>query len=148
MRPLWCGLLCLFLLGCTGNGGWPANRLDCMIGLENDGLGPCAPGTPGYDRQANAQAQAQANATAIASNDDAQCRSYGAEPGSPSYIQCRMNLDNQRAANKRAAISAILANRPTPQPYYLPQPPQSRTTTCTYGGSTVGGNTNGSMTCY
>jgi hypothetical protein len=29
--------------------------------------------------------------------DDVQCRSDGAEPGSPGYAQCRVNLDNQRA---------------------------------------------------
>lgn len=29
--------------------------------------------------------------------DDAQCRSYGTKPGDPGYIQCRMNLDNNRA---------------------------------------------------
>jgi hypothetical protein len=45
----------------------------------------------------NQAQQAQAQAAANAASDDAQCRSYGAEPGSPSYIQCRMNLDNQRA---------------------------------------------------
>jgi hypothetical protein len=29
--------------------------------------------------------------------DDAQCRSYGTKPGDPAYVQCRMNLDNNRA---------------------------------------------------
>jgi len=41
--------------------------------------------------------QAQAQAAAIAAYDDARCQSYGAAPGSQSYIQCRMNLDNQHA---------------------------------------------------
>jgi hypothetical protein len=30
--------------------------------------------------------------------DDAKCQSYGTKPGDPAYIQCRMNLDNNRAA--------------------------------------------------
>lgn len=30
--------------------------------------------------------------------DDANCRSYGTKSGDPAYIQCRMNLDNNRAA--------------------------------------------------
>ena len=54
--------------------------------------------------------QAQAQAAAQAANDDAQCRSYGAEPGSSVYVQCRMNLDNQRAqvaANDRAIVDSI-----------------------------------------
>jgi hypothetical protein len=32
--------------------------------------------------------------------DDRQCQSYGVQPGSPAYVQCRMNLDNNRAAVK------------------------------------------------
>jgi hypothetical protein len=36
--------------------------------------------------------QAQAQAAAQAASDDAQCQSYGAIPGSPVYVQCRMNL--------------------------------------------------------
>ena len=29
--------------------------------------------------------------------DDATCKSYGVAPGSPGYIQCRTNLDQNRA---------------------------------------------------
>jgi len=29
--------------------------------------------------------------------DDAQCKSYGIEPGDPAYVQCRTNLDNNHA---------------------------------------------------
>ncbi len=32
--------------------------------------------------------------------DDSQCRSYGVQPGSQAYVQCRMNIDNNRAAIK------------------------------------------------
>ena len=38
------------------------------------------------------------------STDDAQCRSYGV--GSPAYVRCRTNLDNQRAT----VTGAIIAN--------------------------------------
>lgn len=34
--------------------------------------------------------------------DDRQCRSYGAVPGSQPYMQCRMNLDTNRANIKAA----------------------------------------------
>lgn len=39
--------------------------------------------------------------------DDAKCRSYGAEKGSPPYMQCRMNLDAGRAS-----VRAAEAGRP------------------------------------
>jgi hypothetical protein len=44
--------------------------------------------------------------------DDNQCQSYGVKPGSPAYVQCRMNLDNQHAADlqqKRALAVQLLA---------------------------------------
>ncbi len=52
--------------------------------------------------------QAEARAAAQADSDDAQCQSYGATPGSPSYIQCRMNLDNQRASMRQMIIGNML----------------------------------------
>jgi len=60
--------------------------LSPLVGLM---LAGCAEHGP---EQVAAQAQAQV------ASDDAQCRSYGALPGSPGYVQCRMNLDNQHAA--------------------------------------------------
>src|SRR5262249_10292122 len=36
-----------------------------------------------------------------AANDDARCQSYGVSPGSPGYVQCRMNMDNLRAQNEQ-----------------------------------------------
>jgi len=58
--------------------------------------------------EAQRQAQAAAAAQAQAASDDAQCRSYGVQPGSSAYVQCRMNLDNQHAADfqQRRAIAA------------------------------------------
>jgi hypothetical protein len=57
----------------------------------------------------------------IAASDDAECRSYGAQPGTEAYFQCRMAKDQQRQQNDAALAAAILA-RPQPQPYYLPMP--------------------------
>jgi hypothetical protein len=37
----------------------------------------------------------------IAAVDDSECRSYGAEPGTPVYVQCRMLKDQQRAQAER-----------------------------------------------
>lgn len=44
-------------------------------------------------------------------NADIKCQSYGVAPGSPGYVQCRMNLDNQAAADeqqRRALAASIL----------------------------------------
>ena len=43
----------------------------------------------------------QAHARAIAADDDAACRSAGAKPGTPAYVQCRENRSNQRAIAQR-----------------------------------------------
>jgi primosomal replication protein N len=64
--------------------------------------------------EAQQQAQANAQAQAQAAGDDAQCQSYGVMPGSPGYVQCRMNLDNQRAAafqQRQAILGAYILNR-------------------------------------
>jgi PBP1b-binding outer membrane lipoprotein LpoB len=60
--------------------------------------------------EAQQQAQAQAQAAAIEANDDAKCQSYGAAPGSQPYIQCRMNLDNQRAQMRQMIAGALVNN--------------------------------------
>jgi hypothetical protein len=36
---------------------------------------------------------------AMAANDDEFCRHHGAQPGTPSYLDCRLNLSSQRAAS-------------------------------------------------
>lgn len=63
-------------------------------------------GCAAYEQQQREQAQAQAQAQAA--SDDAQCQSYGAAPGSPSYVQCRMNIDNQRASMRQMIIGNML----------------------------------------
>ena len=46
---------------------------------------------------AGQQADSQAQAQDQAAGDDARCLAQGTVPGSQDYIQCRANLENQRA---------------------------------------------------
>lgn len=58
-------------------------------------------------------AQAQDAFEAVQQNDDAQCQSYGAQPGTPAYINCRTQLASQRSAEdaqKRAVVGTYLLN--------------------------------------
>ncbi len=64
---------------------------------------------------------AEERSAAIAASDDSACQSYGAQPGSEAYFQCRMAKDQQRQANN-AAIEGMILSRPQPQPYVLPMP--------------------------
>jgi hypothetical protein len=119
------------LTGCASS----PHRFDCYIGLQNDGGVPCAQDTPAHDQDVTAAARAQTQAAA----DDAKCQSYGAKPGEPAYVQCRMNLDNQRAqaaAQTRAAVAgALISSRPQPQP--VPMPAAPVTTNCVGVGNTI-----------
>jgi hypothetical protein len=66
----------------------------------------------------------QARLAAIAAADDGKCRSYGGEPGTPAYVQCRAQLDAART-QAQATAAAALANAPpayTPPPVYTPPP--------------------------
>ncbi len=65
-------------------------------------------------------ASEQERAQNIAASDDWECKSYGASPGTPAYMQCRMAKDQQRQQNQAALTAAYLGSRP--QPYVLPQP--------------------------
>jgi len=59
----------------------------------------CLAGCAQYDatREANLAAAAQDRVAA----DDANCRSSGAQPGSPIYDDCRKRLANQQARDTR-----------------------------------------------
>jgi outer membrane biogenesis lipoprotein LolB len=48
------------------------------------------------DFQARMEAQRQAKVAAENADDDAQCRNYGAMPGTHAYTQCRMMIAMQR----------------------------------------------------
>ena len=56
------------------------------------------PGCARYDAQLEREALDATAAVAI--NDDEFCRSNGAKPGTPSYVDCRLNLSTQRAAKR------------------------------------------------
>jgi outer membrane biogenesis lipoprotein LolB len=60
--------------------------------------------------QYNARRQAESVQMQMG-DDDAHCRSYGAQPGSSAYVQCRMNLDQMHAQGqqqRRAILGAYL----------------------------------------
>ncbi len=52
-----------------------------------------------------AQYEAEQRA-AVDKQDDSNCRSYGAQPGSSDYVACRMNIANNRAATQRQQDAA------------------------------------------
>lgn len=75
-------------------------------------LGLCQTTCSQMAAQQAAQAQQEAQARYWA--DDNYCRNLGATSGTPVYVQCRMNLDNQRAQaaeNNRALVIQHLLNR-------------------------------------
>lgn len=110
-----------------GEPGFAGHPIDCGLGFAHS---DCAPGTPGY----RAAIAAREAAAARDDGDAARCQSFGLKYGTPEYAQCRMNIDNQRAANFRAAVSA-------------PPPPAPTTTNCTTFGSDSGGYINRSTNC-
>jgi hypothetical protein len=75
------------LSGCT------IRSIDCALGTPHV---DCAKDTAGY-KAAQEEQQAKKVFETI---DDARCKSYG-EPGSPSYAQCRADLDKHRAPAAR-----------------------------------------------
>ena len=71
-------------------------------------LGGCASQRQTQEQQAAARA-------AIDADGDAKCRSFGLEPGSPGYVQCRMTLDQTRTqtdavqeARRQQAYSRVI----------------------------------------
>jgi hypothetical protein len=57
-------------------------------------LSGCAGSQPGRGEMFSSQAEIEAK-------DDAICRQYGAKPGEPVYIQCRVSQDERRDAYRR-----------------------------------------------
>jgi hypothetical protein len=72
-----------------GLSGCAANSIDCALGVPHS---DCAKDTAGHQAALEEQQAMQITATV----DDARCRSFGFETGSPSYSQCRANIDKQR----------------------------------------------------
>ena len=65
-----------------------------------------------------------AQAVQYEAQQDATCRSYGTQPRTPLYVQCRLQLQ-QQDATQRAAVQQMLLGRaltPAPAPYQLPVP--------------------------
>ena len=68
-------LLSGLLYGCANH------PIDCAVGFHHS---DCLPGTAGYDDPAK-----------FADADDKQCRSYGLQPGTQPYADCRIKLSGQ-----------------------------------------------------
>jgi hypothetical protein len=82
-----------------------SHSLDCSMGYWHD---DCEPGSRAYEEKQKADAAAAAaNETA----DDTQCKSYGFAPGTPAYVRCRDQLEEQRehtADGARASLAGRL----------------------------------------
>jgi hypothetical protein len=50
----------------------------------------------------------------LAQDDDATCQSYGAQPGSQAYIECRMRRDTTRTQGDNLRRAAILSQPDIP----------------------------------
>jgi hypothetical protein len=62
-----------------------------------------------------------ATAEQLAAEDDAKCTAYGANHGSPAYVQCRSQLDAARTQASATAIAGM--NAANSRPSYQPPPP-------------------------
>lgn len=134
----WIGAVALLALsGCANH------PVDCSMGIKwND----CHPDTNGFaNRQENLKNLAVAKELQAA-KDDAQCRSYGATPGSDAYVNCRVQLEKsateklaQTENERRQRIAQMLNSQsqqyqqPAPQSYVMPK--QTNCTSMAYGQS-------------
>ncbi len=87
------------------------HSLDCSLGLWHS---DCEPGTRAYDQKKEADAKQMAVDVENAAKDDAECRSYGFKPDTPSYVQCRTRLADQRnyeTSTERSAVAGRLLGR-------------------------------------
>jgi|GEM_PF-1444967 len=69
---------------------------------------------------------------------DGECRSYGFQPGTDGYANCRMNFANRQAATRTAVFESWMANqqaqqRNQPAPYMVPVPRQTNCTSAING---------------
>jgi hypothetical protein len=72
--------------------GCARQSVDCTMGAGHNG---CAPGTKEYEQMVQRQQQQQDAKTAD-EMDDALCRSYGTQPGSAAYNECRRKRAGDR----------------------------------------------------
>ena len=69
--------------------GCASHSVDCTMGAGHNG---CTPGTKEYEQMV----QQQQDAKSSDDIDDAVCRSFGAEPGSAAYAECRPKRTGDR----------------------------------------------------
>ena len=86
----------------------------------------------------------------LAQMDDQYCRSIGAAPGSPSYVQCRMFKTSEREQNHRAAFARAGAGLRATGASMQNNAIANRPVTCTSttSGTFVGRPTQLNTTCY
>jgi hypothetical protein len=101
------------LLAAYGVGGATIMRT-CAALLRGPAIAAAIAVAGCAEYEAHRQQEQIGQAQAQAANDDAQCRSYGVEPGSQMYVQCRMNLDNQRAQLRNAVAAQIVGGMIAP----------------------------------
>jgi hypothetical protein len=97
-RVAWLLLMALVLVGCANH------SLDCSLGIWHD---DCAPGTRAYDQKRADDVEAKATDAANDAKDDAECRTYGFRPDTPSHYQCRKRLADQRSYEQTSDRSAV-----------------------------------------
>jgi hypothetical protein len=133
----------LMLAGCANH------PLDCATGLI--AWDDCLPGTKGYAIRQESLKNLAAAEGHQASSDDAECQSFGAQPGTDSYINCRIQLKKiatdqqaQSTDQKQRAAQAFFLNLQNQQgqqqkPYVMPVqqpsaiPKQTHCTSTAYG---------------
>lgn len=76
-------LTSIFISGCA------SQSVDCTMGVGHNG---CTPGTKEYEQKI----QQQQDEKASDNIDDTVCRSFGAEPGSTAYAECRRKRTEDR----------------------------------------------------
>jgi len=88
---------------------------------------------------------AQERMAQVNAAQDATCRHWGLKFGTPEYANCRMELNRQQQAREMAADAEMQAMYARQNALIVQQ--LNRGQTCSYNGSTIGGITNGSVTC-
>ncbi|MGF6125197.1 hypothetical protein QF019_000386 [Pseudomonas frederiksbergensis] len=140
----WVVAVAAFMLaGCANH------PLDCATGLI--AWDDCLPGTKGYAIRQESLKNLAAAEGHQASSDDAECQSFGAQPGTDSYINCRIQLKKiatdqqaQSTDQKQRAAQAFFLNLQNQQgqqqkPYVMPVqqpsaiPKQTHCTSTAYG---------------
>src|SRR5664279_6509146 len=101
LAPLLLMLTSILISGCA------SQSVDCTMGAGHNG---CTPGTKEYEQMV----QLQQDAKSTAEIDDAVCRSFGAEPGSTAYAECR-----------RKRTGCLLYTSPSPRDGLLSRMPSS-----------------------